>query len=131
MRNYSKVFRESGLLEEMLSLREEGWAYNQLARKYNVDHTSIRYHCIKAGLADIVVVRRLPLLPAIKKKPNSKKVHPILRTKESINRGKTYLEYLDDMEKKATHPHTLFLIRRGREATRNRKRMLLIPMLDI
>jgi hypothetical protein len=44
------IFSNQNIKEEMLSLREHGYPYVDLARKYNCIHTTIIYHCRKAGL---------------------------------------------------------------------------------
>jgi hypothetical protein len=44
------VFSEPAVKAEMLSLRRAGYSYIQIARKYGVDHSTIVYHCKKAGL---------------------------------------------------------------------------------
>ena len=37
-------------LQEMFKLRERGWSYNALAKKYGCDHTSIIYQCQKNSI---------------------------------------------------------------------------------
>lgn len=47
---YIKIFRDKKKLEEMLDLAKAGASWSSLARKYKVDHTSIRHRCLAAGL---------------------------------------------------------------------------------
>lgn len=49
-RGWGHVFDDLNLKNEMLELRRQGYAFTDLARKYGVDHTTIVYHCRKAGL---------------------------------------------------------------------------------
>lgn len=49
-RTYTKVFKNLKKKAEMLSQRKAGRSYVDLARHYGVDHTTIIYHCEKAGL---------------------------------------------------------------------------------
>jgi hypothetical protein len=44
------TFSDPEVKKEMLDLRRKGYSYMEIARKYSVDHTSILYHCQKAGL---------------------------------------------------------------------------------
>ena len=45
------IFNSTEKKEEMLSLRMMGYSIVQLATKYNVDHTTIMYHCRQNGIA--------------------------------------------------------------------------------
>src|SRR3990167_7592683 len=45
-----KLFLEEGKLQEMFKLRERGWSYNALAKKYGCDHTSIIHQCQKNSI---------------------------------------------------------------------------------
>lgn len=49
-RTHKKPFVDKKLLEEMLLLREDGWSFLKLGRKYECDHTSILYQCKKFGI---------------------------------------------------------------------------------
>jgi hypothetical protein len=51
-------------VQEMLTLRLDGWTLAALGRKYNVDHTTIIYHCQKHSIHPI-----MPLLHAPRKAP--------------------------------------------------------------
>ena len=44
---YRRVFTDPNVLLEMLKLRAEGENFTYLAKKYNVDHSSIIYQCQK------------------------------------------------------------------------------------
>ena len=44
------TFSDPNVKEEMLDLRRQGYSYVEIARKYHADHTTILYHCKKAGL---------------------------------------------------------------------------------
>ncbi len=76
------------MLEEMLALRKLGYSYTLLSDKYGVPKTTIRYLCRKFGLHEgavqtvLIRKRTTTILP----KPS--------HTEETINRGKTYAEYL-------------------------------------
>lgn len=37
-------------LPEMLQLRRQGWSTVALGKRYNKDHTTITYHCLKHGI---------------------------------------------------------------------------------
>jgi hypothetical protein len=76
----------------MLCLRRRGWSLSALGRKYNVDHTSIRYQCQKWGTdlpkttAPERTFRDLPL-----KGMEKDKYANLLY--ERVNQGKSYQEY--------------------------------------
>lgn len=42
-------FTEETLIE-MFGLREDGWTYSALGRKFDVDHSTIMYHCRRYGI---------------------------------------------------------------------------------
>jgi len=44
------TFLDKKTKEEMLDLRRKGYTYFEIARKYNSTHTTIVYHCKRAGL---------------------------------------------------------------------------------
>lgn len=46
-----RIFSDPQKRANMLKLRIRGYSYVRLARKYNVDHTTIIYHCKEAGIA--------------------------------------------------------------------------------
>ena len=53
-REYTRVFRDPSKLEEMVLLRKQGgWNLSQLARYFEVDHTTIRHHCVKFQLIGV------------------------------------------------------------------------------
>jgi transposase len=47
---YQKVFQNKEKREEMLELARKGLSWSEIARMYGVNHTSIMYHCAKAGI---------------------------------------------------------------------------------
>lgn len=47
MSSYNKVFTDKQKLKEMLELRKQGFSVLFLGKMYNVDHSSITYHCLK------------------------------------------------------------------------------------
>lgn len=46
-RAYTKVFRDEEVLNKMFSMLDDGWTYMDLARFFNVDHSSIIYQAQK------------------------------------------------------------------------------------
>jgi biotin operon repressor len=46
-----KIFSNHNRLEKMLRLRTAGYSYIYLAKLFNVDHTTVIYHCRKAGIS--------------------------------------------------------------------------------
>ena len=52
------VFDNPRVKREMLILRIRGYSYVLLSRRYNVDHTTIVYHCNQAGICLKEDVRR-------------------------------------------------------------------------
>lgn len=45
-----KIFNDLDTRAQMLDLRRSGYSYKAIAIKYGVDHTTIIYHCRRAGL---------------------------------------------------------------------------------
>lgn len=101
-------------LREMLQLRGEGWSYSALGRKYNKDHTTILYHCLRLGvaknqppsLASIQEMERLKINEQgeiEEEEEEEEVVIPRVAPKyaylvdEEVNRGKMYHEYLKEM----------------------------------
>lgn len=85
-------------LEEMLTLRAQGWSTIALGIRYNKDHTTIVYHCKKNGVKSVERPRRLldpeiiePILPRIKVCDKYANLFD-----EPMNRGKTYKQYLEE-----------------------------------
>lgn len=80
--SYTRVFRDKGNLEEMLSLRRKGWTYHSLAFLYGVDHSSIYHECKKFEVEPI-------------KKKVSFSIKSVLSMLEIKVKGpKTYNDYL-------------------------------------
>lgn len=95
-------------VDEMLALRRVGWTFTRLAQAYEVDHSTIIYHCQKHKVepetdARIGVDRPVKEL---KKRASTKKVLPEVKPMtpskyedlltEPIRRGKSYEEYIKE-----------------------------------
>jgi len=110
---YRRVFTDPNVLLEMLKLRAEGENFTYLAKKYNVDHSSIIYQCQKYEVSpkakDPADKKILKNLKEEIEKNNTKIVYKqkeevvvVVRKKhkyedlifEKINKGKNYIEYL-------------------------------------
>lgn len=57
---HGHVFDDPKVKEQMLNFRLEGYSYTDIARRYDVDHTTIMYHCRKAGIAPAGIMVELP-----------------------------------------------------------------------
>lgn len=99
------IFNDKTRLEEMLALRMRGISVIQLGKLYDVDHTTIVYHCKRNGvghkreLKTETVERKKREIP---QKPPQKVItlHPILAN-ERINRGlPSYADYIRAEEKR-------------------------------
>ena len=94
------TFTDKIALEEMLVLRMAGATYNDLGRRYEVDHTTIIYHCKKAGIGtpelEPVKLKRKERIIVPKQIVQRREIrlHPILAA-ERMNTGKTYAEYVE------------------------------------
>jgi len=87
---------------EMLSLRENGWSYSSLGRRYHKDHTTIIYHCQKWN-----VYKLPPQPPPILDEEDIAPPLPPVRLykydyilNEPVCKGKRYHEYLAEMEER-------------------------------
>lgn len=118
MRGRGHIFEDLDKLNQMLALRSLGHSASDLANHYGCDHSTIIYHCKRAGLSfkgkktTMVVASGIlavaGMLPVIKKKPKIKivmnEVRPtVVRDFDGtlINMGKlTYAEYLEEEERK-------------------------------
>lgn len=80
MSSYNKVFTDKQKLKEMLELRKQGYSVLVLGKMYEVDHSSITYHCLKNK---IIVDKEL-------KKQRLKKQFKRVKIKEVKN-----LNYID------------------------------------
>ena len=119
-----KIFRDRQKLQEMFSLRQQGWSLTQLGVKFGVDHTSILYLCHKYKvLPGIKVERKIPTFErkclkcgkpvnAIANKFCSQKCYSqfcaskneVLNEEivegEKINSGKDYMDYVREENRK-------------------------------
>lgn len=86
-------------LQEMLVLRRQGWSTVALGARYNKDHTTIVYHCRKAGLIHTVmhITTTSTMLKAAQL--------AALPSEERINPGKSYRQYLAESLKRDTERH--------------------------
>ena len=111
-----KIFRDQQKLQEMLSLRQQGWSLQKLAVRYGIDHTSILYWCkkynCKPGQKVIREFSKCKVcgkpVNAIANKFCSQKcysqfctsknevLNEVLNEKivEGINQGKSYMDYV-------------------------------------
>ena len=102
-----RVFKEQNTLEEMLSLRRQGWTYEQLAEKYQVDKSSIYHWCVLYGLDGKVIrvvrdffhhVHGLPVKITVQE--NIWIDDPI---EGKVKKGKSYKEYLKERDQRQSH----------------------------
>lgn len=64
-----KIFNTQETINDIISLREKGWTYPKIAKKYNCDHTSIIYQIqkyLKKG--NVWSSRQSPILINIKRR---------------------------------------------------------------
>lgn len=92
-------------LNEMLKLRVAGWGYSALGRKFNLDHTTIIYHCKKFNVhPSAVALKKVKFWR--KEKEEESVLTPMRPYKydyllyEKMNPGKNYAQYLKDVEKR-------------------------------
>lgn len=94
-------------VDEMLALRRVGWTFTRLAQAYEVDHSTIIYHCQKHKVepeTDVRIGVARPGRGEKKQRPSVKKVpppeKPVKLSKyehlfnDPINPGKPYSEYM-------------------------------------
>jgi hypothetical protein len=85
-------------MEEMLTLRQEGWSLLALAKKYNRCHATILYHCKRRGVSapQLKVIHNSFVhfytepIPEKQSKPGDKYLDLI---DEPQNNGKSYRQY--------------------------------------
>ena len=111
---HPRIFKDPVLLNEMLGFRRQGYTYDDLAQKYNVDRTSIKHWCDQYQLGGDILskVREFYKEQGVKlnRAPRILVIDLSLATEwtedevgERVHRGKSYQEYLDE-EKKRTNP---------------------------
>lgn len=92
-KSFKKPFANIILLQEMLSLRQQGWREVDLATKYHCDVSTISNQCHKHNV--------FPLTPITKRPP----VKPLLKyakwSDEEVNKGYDYKTYLEIEKKKS------------------------------
>lgn len=76
-------------IQKILEMRLEGHSYSAIGRYFARDHTTIMFHCKKAGLSTDIQ----PIKEAIKPKS-------IILDSENVNGGKDYSEYLEEESKR-------------------------------
>ena len=108
-RSYTKVFRDEDKLFEMLGLRQSGESLNFLARKYNVDHSSVLYQCKKYQVEPMgqtiirkeekkIVVERTRTEPEIRKENRAGEL--IIISSREVNMGKNYIDYVKESKER-------------------------------
>ena len=101
-RRENEAFADKVTLEEMLSLRKQGWSYNRLGLKYDRDHTTIIYWCQKMGVSpathDKIKISRAVI--TMKQKTIVQSVISPKYKEDKINEGKSYQEYLQEEMKR-------------------------------
>ena len=116
-----KIFRDRQKLQEMFSLRQEGWSLLKLAVRYGVNHTSIIYWCKKYNCKPgQKVIREFSKCKVCGKPVNAiankfcsqkcysqfcaSKNEEIINEKivEGINQGKSYMDYVREENLKKT-----------------------------
>lgn len=98
---YIRTFKDPQLLEEMLALRREGWSITALAQKYNCNFTSVWHQCKKHDIRPLRITIRLTQTPQ----------NPVYEdfNGETLNKGKSYKEYLKEEEERRRIKFALFL----------------------
>lgn len=114
-RQYIRVFqKDPKKLQEMLCLRARGWSLPDLGRRFDVDHSSILYHCkkhdveppeklLKIDDKDIEIEEKEKELlggELTKKIKKYKNQDLIIEGEGKINEGKSYKEYRAESERR-------------------------------
>ena len=82
-------------IDQILNLRREGYSFVFIANQFGKDHTTIIYHCQKAGLAKIRGKRKLAMIDLIKSHQQVEETTFCIE-EEVINSGKNYADYLEE-----------------------------------
>ena len=87
---------------EVVKMRQDGYSFHDIGRYFNKDHSTIVYHCQKAGIS----FPRSPIKKLVMERignareRKSKDPKPYIEDGDVINRGKNYEDYLDDENKR-------------------------------
>lgn len=95
------VFKHRGQLDLMLSLRVQGYSMRFLAALFGCDRKAIRYQCVRFGVYPltndvfykVIVADSFDLNPTLQEESKWNYVDG-----EKVNRGKSYADYLKDLE---------------------------------
>ena len=114
-RGRGDVFSDLNKLNEMLSLRVQGAGPSVLGAKYGVDHSTIIYHCKRAGVqvpgvrGMIIVASGVAMgtvIPIVKERKTKVVVQGAVAVVqydfdgEILNQGKNYAEYIAERKKR-------------------------------
>ena len=111
MRGRGHVFEDARTLNEMLMLRQKGVGPSDLGKHYDVDHSTIIYHCKRYGVILPRQMIRATITQVVKdgiqvSEARPKVVVTIHSTRvltdwngEILNRGKTYAEYVAEAQR--------------------------------
>lgn len=94
---YIRVFKDPGVLQEMLALLQSGWSSPALAEKYGCDTSTILHHARRKGVD--LIHREVTVL---KRKTSTQwnfgggKYDYLLN--EPVNQGKDYYQYRQDAQ---------------------------------
>ena len=84
-------------IQKIIQMRQEGHSFPEIGLLFNKDHTTILYHCKKAG---IVKIKTKKEKERIKKAVVGSKTSSFQDAGEVINKGFDYSEYLEKEEKR-------------------------------
>ena len=97
MKTFQKIFRDKKVLQEMLDLVQDGFSISSIARKFQIDHKSVRYQITKSQMPPVKATKKLnsppQRIPKDLKNTDLKDFY--VENGERINVGKSYQEYLD------------------------------------
>ena len=97
-----RVFKEQSTLEEMLSLRRQGWTYEQLAERYHVDKSSIYHWCVVFGLDGKIIRIVRDFYRNVEGIPTKITIQEDIWVEDvvegRVNKGKSYKEYLRESQ---------------------------------
>lgn len=90
------IFKDKEIKEDMLNLRRKGYSYNYLSKLFKVDHSTIMYHCKKAGIqvpTSIIYKDEVKVEINVESKPY---VQPIIVQTKTDARGTEWFLGADD-----------------------------------
>ena len=83
-------------MEEVVKLRLAGHSFSEIGRAFGKDHTTIMYHCQKAGINPGKTISRRTFIP--RKYILDKNTNTMLKVpedpSEAVNPGKDYADYV-------------------------------------